>query len=80
MQVSFRLTRLLGPQMNALALCQSSVYVCVCVCVREREREREGERGRGEVIRSGLVGDFFKESFSKLSQTLAYITITQKAF
>ena len=76
MQVSFRLTRLLGPQMNALALCQSSVYVCVCVCVRERE----GERGRGEVIRSGLVGDFFKESFSKLSQTLAYITITQKAF
>ena len=54
--------------------------MCVCVCVCEREREREGERGRGEVIKSGLVGDFFKESFSKLSQTLAYITITQKAF
>ena len=32
------------------------------------------------MIRSGLVGDFFKESSSKLSQTLAYITITQKAF
>lgn len=53
---------------------------CACVCEIERERGRENEGGRDEVIRSGLVGDFFKESSSKLSQTLAYITITQKAF